>query len=63
MEPEKQRTEHLLIVRFKIIGRINIFPHNFTISRAILLIFSYVVEIGERYILSYRISKMKQNGG
>ena len=50
------------IVRFKIIGRVSIFPHNFSISGAILLIFSYIVEIGERYILSFLILKMKQNG-
>ena len=50
-----------IIVRFKMIGRVNIFPHNVTIFGAILLIISYVVEIGKRYILSYIILKMKQN--
>ena len=49
-------------VRFRIIGRVSIFLHNFAISGAILLIFSLVVEIEECYILSYLILKMKQNG-
>ena len=52
----------LIKVRFKIIDWVDIFAHNFINSRAILLIFSYIVGIEELFILSYSILKMKQNG-
>ena len=51
-----------LKVRFRIICRVSIFRHNFTISGAILLFFSLIVKIGESYILSYLILKVMQNG-
>ena len=53
---------YVLKVLFKIIGQVNIFPHNFAISGAILLIFWYIAEIGERHILCYLILKIKQSG-
>ena len=62
IEEKRKEIIRLLKVRFKIIGRVIIFPYNFAISGATWLIFSYIVEIGERYILSYLIFKVKQNG-
>ena len=53
IEEKRKEIIRLLKVRFKIIGRVNIFPYNFAISGAILQIFSYIVGIEERFILSY----------
>ena len=45
MQMSGNRSLSNTIVLFKIIGRVNIFLNNFTISGAILRIFSYIVEI------------------